>query len=187
MHSGVDRMVRSGWLVVLTTFAGALWHPELAAQAAVPCDHADADPWIAEAGVRLMEAGSRTAALLEGHGDPDRCEGVVTQRFEGVTYGSITLTFTGGVEYSIATMPFETTIQKLVAVNGFPDEERLRERVRLYMDGVGFHIRWDDPTIEEDNGSRTEMYRDPEPGMNALVSFVRRDDRLVRVGISWSL
>jgi hypothetical protein len=149
-----------------------------------PCDGPGASVWAAEFRDRVLEYDGLARWVVALHGAPIACDGEITDEFDGAAFGSMVLTFAGGVSLESRTQPPESSVTTLRAASSFEDPERVRAAVRARAEEIGLRIDWSAPAeVTTDGGERVERHWDPEQGLNASAAFVFRDDRLVAVSI----
>jgi len=161
------------------------------AQSAVPCDapdaDPDADPWVVDFADRVLRYNGLAGFAVARWGDAVGCVGQETMEFDGARYGTLELTFAGGVTLLVETQPIETSIVTLRASSGFDDPAAVEAALRAYADDVGVDIDWSRPERSDEQAEATETFWDPEPGLNASAATVRVGERLVAVRFSMAL
>jgi hypothetical protein len=156
--------------------------------AAEPCEGPGALPWAIDFRDRMLAYDGLTGFAVEEYGAPVACEGTITDEFDGAVFGTLLLTFSGGVTVESETFPPESNVTMLRSATGFADEAALREVVRAYAAGIGLRIDWStDPEVTLEGDERVERYWDPDPGLNASASLVFRGGALVAVGVGMAL
>lgn len=152
-----------------------------------PCEGPEADPWVVDFRGRVLRYSDLAAFAVGEWGNPVACEGEIATEFDGVSYGVLTLTFSGGVTLTTETQPIETSVVTLHDPAGFEDPEAVVAALRSYVDGIGYSIDWDEPEREVEGDRTTETFWDPEPGLNASARLIRSGGRLVAVRFSSAL
>jgi hypothetical protein len=153
----------------------------------IPCDGPDADPWVADFRDRVVSYNGLAAFAAEAYGEPVSCVGGVTTEFDGVRYGTLTLTYPGGVTLEVETQPIETSVVSLRSSDGFADPSLVEGALRAYADRTGVSIDWGRSETSAEGEASVDIFRDPEPGFNASASIVTLDGRLVAVRFSMAL
>ena len=171
------------WLVLIAGLAG----PDDHRARAPTCDGPDLDPWVRELGSRVESHDGLARFAEDRYGPPVTCEGVVTTEFDGMKFGRVLLTYAGGVELSVETMPPEASIVILSAGSGFSAEGPVVEALRTYAAGVGLQLDWANPEVTTTGGEVTETFWDAESGLNASASVVRRSGVLHSVRLAMAL
>jgi hypothetical protein len=161
--------------------------PSSPAVARLACEGPDVHPWVTERRDRTLRYDGVVHFAVERFGPPMACDGAVTTEFDGVPYGRVVLTFEGGIEYQVETMPIETSVRALRAAGGFGDVAAVEELLRAEAADIGFDIDWSSPEETVEGTMVTRRYRDPEPGLNASVSFVYHDEVLIEARLSMAL
>lgn len=152
------------------------------------CDAPGSDPFVGELRDRVLAYSGLAAHALERYGALVGCAGAVTDDFDGMRFGGVTLRFEGGVELEVKTQPPESSVSELRAPAGFPDPEATIVALRAHVERIGLRVDWAAPEIEAGPaGERIERYSDPEPGLNASASLVYAGGRLVAVRVSMAL
>lgn len=149
-----------------------------------PCSGRDVDPWVVAAAERLRGYDGLLGFAVAELGQPVECEGMVTDEFDGSSYGVVRFRFSGGATFELETMPPSVTITTLHAPAGFDDPERVIEAVRSYTNGLGLSIDWTDSERTMDGQATTEQFWDPDPGLNASASLTSVSGVLVTVRVS---
>ena len=150
----------------------------------VACEGPDIDPFVTVLRDRVVNFDGMAGYATDTFGAPLECEGAVTSEFDGAKYGTVRLSYAGGVVFELETMPPEISVVALRAPDGFEDEAAARSLLREYAIGRGANPDWDDPETTTEDGERIERYWDPEPGLNASASYVFRGDVLVALRFS---
>jgi len=158
-----------------------------ATRAVAPCAGPDADPWAAAFRDRTLSFNGLAQFAVADFGGPVDCDGTVTMEFDGARYGTLLLTFQGGVFLEVETLPIETSIVTLRASSGFEDRGRVEEALRAYAGQIGVSIDWTQPEHSVDGEESTETYWDPDPGLNASASLVSVGGGLIAVRFSMAL
>jgi len=164
---------------MLTVLISAL-APSLAA---TPCDDPAADPWVVGMRDRVLSGNALHVFAQAQFGDAIGCDGQVTDEFEGSKYGVLTLRY-DGADLTVETMPFTVMIVTLTADRGFPSEEAAVEALRAYTSGQGLDVDYETPEISTIDGAVQHQYWDPEPGLNASATIVRRGGRVEAIRFS---
>ena len=151
------------------------------------CDGPDADSWVSDFRDRTLAYNEIARSAVERWGAPTACEGAVTTEFDGVQFGFVRLTFEEGVTVEVETMPIETSITVLRAVDGFADAAAVEESVRAAAADIGLEVDWATPEVTSEGDRTTRTYWDPESGLNASVALVYRGDTLIEARISMAL
>lgn len=151
------------------------------------CDDPGVDPWVRELRDSVLTGDALARFARDVYGGPPECRGSVTSEFDGNKFGEVILDFPGGASLEVRTQPPESSVTTLRADSGFPDESEIRDLLRRYAADIGLAIDWTAPTEERRGGDRIQRFADPDPGLNASVSLVFRDDRLVAVLLSLAL
>lgn len=181
-------MRRPGAALRVVAFAVATSFGTGPVHAQAPCDGADTDPFVGELRDRVLAYSGLAAHAVERHGPVVACIGAVTDDFDGMRFGEVTLRFEDGVELQVATQPPESSVAELRAPDGFADPEATIAALRLYAEGIGLRVDWSTPEIEAGpDGERIEWYWDPDPGLNASASLVYATGRLVAIRLSMAL
>jgi hypothetical protein len=105
--------------------------------------------------------------------------------YEGQTFHKLEYRFAGGGTLSWQTMPPETSIIRVSAAKGFPDEKAARKLLADSLAQSHLNIAWDRaPEVKKDakTGTTTKTYWDPEAGLNVGADLVYRGKRLVGIG-----
>ena len=173
-------------LVVLPISSGVAVSAS-ASSAVAPCTGPDADPWAAAFRGRTLSFNSLAQFAVAEFGGPVDCDGAVTTEFDGARYGTLLLTFQGGVALEVETLPIETSIVTLRSSAGFEHRGRVEDALRSYAAQIGVSIDWTQPEQSMDDDESTATYWDPDPGLNASASLVSADGRLVAVRLSMAL
>jgi hypothetical protein len=161
-------------------------HAQAGAQSS--CDAAGTDPFVGELRDRVLAYSGLAAHALERHGPVVACVGAMTDDFDGVTFGGVTLRFEDGVELEVTTQPPESSASELRASDGFADPDATIAALRAHVEGIGLRVDWSAMDVETGpDGERIERYWDPEPGLNASASLVYAEGRLVAVRVGMAL
>jgi hypothetical protein len=143
--------------------------------------------WVGEESRRWVQNSRLVKSATNEFGLWTGCLGRVEDHFDGAEYGTVRLTFEGEVSLSLTTMPISTSITSWESVHGFEREDAVRAAVRDHTEAIGVEIDWETAEREEDAEGVLERLWDPEPGMNASVSFRYVSGRLVSVTFSMAL
>jgi hypothetical protein len=151
------------------------------------CEGPDVDPWITEFRDRVLAYDGLARFAVGRYGSPIACEGTVTGEFDGANYGTLRLSFSGGVNLEVQSMPPEISITTLGAPAGFDDEAAVRQALEAHVRDIGLAIDWSEPELGTDGASVVHTFWDEDPGLNASASLVFENDRLVAVRVSMAL
>lgn len=150
-------------------------------------DCASAEGWVGEASRRWVENSGLVRFAREELGLWTGCVGRVEDHFDGAAYGTVRLMFEGEESLSLTTMPISTSITSWESARGFERVDAVRAAVRDHTEAIGVEIDWETPERDEDAAGVLERFWDPDPGMNASVSFRYVSGRLVSVTFSMAL
>jgi hypothetical protein len=153
----------------------------------VTCEGPDVDPWVTDFRDRTSRFNGLAQFAITAYGEPIDCEGAVTSEFDGGLYGTLVLSFAGGVSLWVETMPIETSIVALRAAEGFGNGPEVEEALRAYAARVGVSIDWERAEESVEGQERTQTFSDPDPGLNASASVIRRGSTVVEVRFSMAL
>ncbi len=148
---------------------------------AAPCDGPGSDPWVSDLRSRVLAYDGLARFAFEHFGEPVACDGVRTDDFDGLAFGSLRLTFPGAVTLDVTTMPPETSVVTLTAASGFPDEGQIREALAAHAADRGLAIDWSTPEVGTSGDEVTHTFWDPDPGLNGSAALVFREGVLVAV------
>lgn len=148
------------------------------------CEAADLHPWVVEMIAHIEMEDSLFRFARETFAAPLECGGSVAGEFEGVPFGEVAFRFGGGVVLRIETMPPLVRSVSLEHPVGFSDAPGVQEAARTYAGESGFEIDWSEPERSVIEDSVTDQYWDPDPGLNASVTFTWSDGRLVAIRVS---
>jgi len=151
------------------------------------CDAPDADAWVRDLRERVVQFDDLAGFAMESYGAPLTCEGVVSNEFDGMSFGSLRLGFSEGVTFQVETQPPESSSVTLRAPSGFADEASARMALERYAADIGLDIDWTAPEVTTEAGKRTETFWDPDSGLNASASVVFEDGSLVAMRLSLAL
>jgi len=153
----------------------------------LPCDDPAADAWVAAQRDRVISANGLEAFASEVFGAWTACSGEVTTRFDGTSFGVVVLRHGDAAVLRVETMPPETSLVTLRALEGFPDEPSAREALEAYARAIGVSPDWRRPEIAREGELEVRGYADPDPGLNATASLVYRGDTLVELRFTLAL
>lgn len=159
----------------------------LIALLAAPCDAPGTDPWVGELRDRVLAFDDLAQYARRVYGDPVACDGAVSDEFDGLKFGRVTLSFGAGISMEVQTMPPETSLVTLRSDDGFTDGEGVEALLRDYAARRGLSIDWSTPEITTEGDQEVRTFWDPEPGLNASAALIFRDTRLVGVRLSLAL
>lgn len=151
-----------------------------------PCDASDADPWVVRTSREILAEDGLIAFATETFGASIACEGEVTDVFDGESFGTVTLTFPGGVAFTYDTMPPRMMASTLRAEEGFDDAEAVLAALREYADALGFSIVWAAGSARVEGGEESQQFWDPDLALNASATITRDegDGTLLAVRLS---
>lgn len=154
---------------------------------AAPCDGPDATGWVQAFRDRVLAYDGLATFAVSEFGAPIACDGVLAMELDGAGFGTLTLTFAGGVSLTVETQPIETSIVTLRRAGGFEDAPRVEAALHAYTEAVGVAIDWDRPEPSTDDGEAVTSFRDPDDGLNASAELRTSAGRLVAVRFSVAL
>jgi hypothetical protein len=158
------------------------------AVAQAPCDALDTDPFVRELRDRVVAYSGLAEHALESHGQVVTCVGAVTDDFDGMRFGEVTLRFEDGAELEVTTFPPESSVTELRTAEGFSGPEATIAALRTHAQDIGLSIDWAAPEVETGPaGERIERYWDADSGLNASASLVYAEGKLVAVRVSMAL
>ncbi len=176
------RWGRVGRILILTSLLGAATPALTQGQALTACGQVD--PWAAGLAERSLTYGAMGRFATTWQGAPVSCAGGPDAEFDGRSFGTVTVSFENGLVFAVRTFPPEGSVTRMTLPGGFDDPELVVAVARDHAEGFGLRVDWSDPELTREDGRTVETYWDPEPGLNASVSFVRDGPRLVEVRIS---
>lgn len=168
--------------VLLACLLGAATPAPTRGQAPTACR--DVEPWAAGLAERSLTYGAMGRFATTWQGAPVSCAGGSDSEFDGRRFGTVTVSFENGLVFAVRTFPPEGSVTRMTLPGGFDDPELVVAVARDHAEGFGLRVDWSEPALSREEGRTVETYWDPEPGLNASVSFVRDGTRLVEVRIA---
>ncbi len=155
--------------------------------AKVTCEGEDKSSWIRE------RRTSQEDDVLFKYGESlfgklARCDGKITQEFDGQQFGTITFYFGSAGKLSIETQPPESSREILESLAGFSNEAAAIEKLKSHTAKVGLKIDWSKkPEIKKSAGIETHRFWDPDAGLNGQGILTYKNKKLIGIGYSMTL
>jgi len=118
---------------------------------------------------------------------PAACKGKFEGDIEESGNSVMILTFSNGATYSVETFPPESSMEKLRAPDGFPDEKEARSFMKRYSEERGVHIDWSKQEENHEGDEQSFTFWDPDDGLNAGVDLVYKNRKLVEISFHMAL
>ncbi|MEZ4416206.1 MAG: hypothetical protein R3E10_10720 [Gemmatimonadota bacterium] len=152
-----------------------------------PCDGPGAHPWLVETRDRLLAEDRLAGHAVQRFGPPLRCEGSIGMEEAGAVFGTVRLGFAEGASLELTTLPPESSILTLRAPQGLGADAEARSLLERYASERGLHVEWDSYEVTQEGDETLHTWWDPDPGLNASVSLLYSQKRLVGLRVSMAL